>query len=228
MFFLLVAHVFFGFGALLAAGGALLATKGGRRHRLWGRGYVAGMAGVCLSGVVLAVATESVFLGCIALFSGYFVYSGARFVYRGQGEPSAFDWLALGLFLVLAAGMATLAALFYQVQDGRWVVLSVFAALAFRLGYTDARHYYWSIRPKQRSAKEWRQKSTTPSVAERGQARKARLKKHLAHMLGATIATTTAFTVTNIQSEPVWIAWLAPTALFLPLIFYWTRRIDKG
>ena len=227
MYFLLVTHVVFGVGSLLAAGGALLATKGGRRHRLWGRGYVAGMTVVCFSGLMLAVAVESVFLGCIALFSGYFVYSGARFAYRGEGRASMLDWLALGTFIAIATGMAVLAVVFYQVQDGRWIVLGCFAVLAFLLGYGDARHY-GSIRPRQRSVKEFAQESTTQSVAQRGQARKARTKKHLAHMLGATIATTTAFTVTNIQSEPIWIAWLAPTALFLPLIFYWTRRIDKA
>ncbi len=219
MSFLLVAHVVFGLGSLLAAGGALLATKGGRRHRLWGRFYVAGMTVVCISGVMLAVAVESVFLGCIALFSGYFVYSGTRFAHRGVGKASVFDWLMLGFFFAIALGMAALAAAFYDVQDERWVVLSAFAALALLLGYSDARHY--------RSLQKTKE-TATQSVAERGQARRARVKKHLAHMLGATIATTTAFTVTNIQSEPIWIAWLAPTALFLPLIFYWTRRIDRG
>ena len=219
MSFLLATHVVFGLGSLVAAGGALLATKGGRRHRLCGRLYVAGMAVVGISGLTLAIAIESMFLGCIALFSGYFVYSGARFVYRGEGRASMLDWLVLAVFLALAASMAVLAAVFYRVQDGRWVVLSVFAALAFLLGGGDARHYR-DLRRKEEQKKE------KESAAVRGRARKVRIKKHLAHMLGATIATTTAFTVTNISSEPIWLAWLAPTALFLPLIFYWARKVD--
>ena len=226
-------HIVFGFGSLLAAGGALLARKGGRRHKIYGRFYIAGMTVVCCSGVVLAVAIKSVFLGCIALFSGYFVYSGARFVYRGKGgrseAASVFDWLVLGLFLVLGLGMATLAVAFYDAQDERWVVLSCFAALAFLLGYSDARHYRAiAHRAIAHRARRERQETASESLAARGGARRARVKKHLAHMLGATIATTTAFTVTNIQTEPIWLSWLAPTALFVPLIIYWTRRIDKG
>ena len=231
MFFLLATHIVFGLGSLVTACGALLATKGGRRHRLCGRLYVAGMTVVCLSGLMLAVAVESMFLGCLALFSAYFVYSGTRFACRGDGRASMLDWLVLTIFFALAASMAALATTFYDNQDELWVVLTCFAVLAFLLGYRDARHYR-DIRQRKDKVQDKTQGKAQEKVTEkdsaavRGQARRERVKKHLAHMLGATIATTTAFTVTNISTQPIWLAWLAPTALFLPLIFYWVRRVD--
>ena len=44
------------------------------------------------------------------------------------------------------------------------------------------------------------------------------------HIIGGTIATVTAVLVVNVNTNPVWIAWLAPTVVITPLIFYWNKR----
>ncbi len=45
----------------------------------------------------------------------------------------------------------------------------------------------------------------------------------------ATIAAATAFTVINFKSfEPVFVAWLAPTAIITPIIIWWDRRLKAG
>ncbi len=44
-------------------------------------------------------------------------------------------------------------------------------------------------------------------------------------MMGASIAAATAFLVVNIQTNPVWITWIAPTVVITPLIIYLNRRV---
>lgn len=54
---------------------------------------------------------------------------------------------------------------------------------------------------------------------------KQRIAKHLSAMLGATIATVTAFSVTNIPLQPQIILWLGPTILLTPVIVWWNYKV---
>jgi len=46
------------------------------------------------------------------------------------------------------------------------------------------------------------------------------------HILGGSIALLSAAIalVTNVTTEPIWVAWLAPTVVITPVIFYWNKR----
>lgn len=57
---------------------------------------------------------------------------------------------------------------------------------------------------------------------------RARVANHLAMMLGATIATVTAFVVVNSIFEPAFVLWLGPTVIISPVIVWWRRRIEAG
>ena len=46
-------------------------------------------------------------------------------------------------------------------------------------------------------------------------------------MLAGTIATVTAALVVNVDTEPVWLAWILPTVLMTPLIVWWNRRVTR-
>jgi hypothetical protein len=51
---------------------------------------------------------------------------------------------------------------------------------------------------------------------------------HIGRMLGAYIATLTAFLVVNSEFFPsLLIAWLGPSAIGTPLIIYWIRRYKR-
>ncbi len=54
-----------------------------------------------------------------------------------------------------------------------------------------------------------------------------RLQRHLTNMLAATIATVTAVTVVNVNMEPMWLPWILPTIVVIPVIVWWNRRIVK-
>ena len=58
--------------------------------------------------------------------------------------------------------------------------------------------------------------------------RKRKMLAHIGNMMGAYIATVTAFVVVNINFvKPGWIVWLLPTALGLPVIMCYTRVWKK-
>lgn len=51
------------------------------------------------------------------------------------------------------------------------------------------------------------------------------LRQHIGMMMGTYIATITAFIVVNVNDfKPAWLLWLAPTAILVPLMIYWTKK----
>jgi ABC-type enterochelin transport system permease subunit len=51
------------------------------------------------------------------------------------------------------------------------------------------------------------------------------LKRHIGMMMGAYIATFTAFVVVNINDfQPAWVPWLLPTFFGVPISIYFTRK----
>ena len=47
------------------------------------------------------------------------------------------------------------------------------------------------------------------------------------HILVGTIAVITAVLVVNPPSNPEWIWWVLPTALIVPVIFWWNVKVLK-
>ncbi|PSP46560.1 hypothetical protein BRC69_03275 [Halobacteriales archaeon QH_6_66_25] len=85
---LLGVHVLAGLFALGAGFGAIVTTKGGRRHNAAGRLYVLSMAVVVTTAVPLAVWVENWFLLAIAAFSGYLVFGGYRVIRQLRRPPA--------------------------------------------------------------------------------------------------------------------------------------------
>ena len=52
------------------------------------------------------------------------------------------------------------------------------------------------------------------------------LLMHIQRMTGGYIAAFTAFLVVNNTYLPGIVAWLAPTVIFVPLIFYWSKKMQ--
>lgn len=86
------------------------------------------------------------------------------------------------------------------------VILMVFAGLSTIFGIQDIAIYLrWR---KQNKSNNW-------------------LTMHIGRMLGAYIATLTAFLVVNVQVDPAWIIWLAPTFVGSPLIGFYISRVVR-
>lgn len=202
----LAAHVLTGFLALFAGAGALVTRKGGRRHRLLGRGYVYAMTFVAGSSLALYAFTPSdtrLFLALVAVFSYYFVFSGYRVLARKRpgDDPAPLDWAAVGLLTLAGAGLLVMGAL--QALDGVdfATVMLVFGAIATAFGLADVRGF----RADDRDRLAW-------------------LTGHLVRMCAGYIATVTAFSTVNFAFLPTVARWLWPTLVGTPAIFLLVRK----
>lgn len=198
---LLGIHIIGGSIALLSAAAAVVTKKGGKQHRRFGKWYTAGMLCIFLTAVPLALLTNNVFLFLIALFSFYLVFSGFRFARNKSGVPHVQDWIAVTTILLSGVGMAALSFMLLRQGNSQWVTLIVFSLIAGGLGISDVM-----------------------TLRNRNATGKQRIARHLTNMLAGTIATVTAVLVTNVTTEPAWVAWLAPTVVITPVIFYWNKR----
>ena len=199
---LLIIHILAGTVALMSAALAVSSAKGKKFHVLSGRTYFWSMVTIFLTAIPMSVTSNNVFLFLIAIFSFYLAFAGMRFARNRNGAPSIIDWLAIGLMVFSGICMWLLAAIYFVNKNPQYITLMIFGLIAVILGYTDFRSY--------------KNKTATG---------KQRISRHLTNMMGGTIAVITAFLVTNVNIEPIWIWWIFPTITIVPVIVWWNHRV---
>jgi hypothetical protein len=152
-----------------------------------------------------SVIRANTFLFVIAIFSVYLALSGWRYAKYRWGRPPAFDWGSAGVMVVTSTAMVLLGVFILTTGEMIGLVLIVFGGIGAALSYSDLR----TLGAGRIEAKQ-------------------RIAAHLTRMLAGTIAAVTAFLVTNVSFEPVFLLWLAPTVVMTPLIVWWNRRIQAG
>ncbi len=201
---LLVVHITSGFTALTAAFGALLTEKGMYLHRLFGKLFLYAMTGIFITAIPMCYITQDLFLFLIALFSYYFAISGYFYARNRTGIASKYAWTVTIMMFWVGLYMISYSLSHLHTHNYQVTVLLIFGILGCSTSIGDLKTYYFD--------------EATGNL---------RIIKHLSAMLGATIAACTAFTVVNIHTNPAYIAWVAPTVVMVPLIFYWTRRVKQ-
>lgn len=200
---LLIIHISGGSLALLSAVGAI-STKIFDIGHVWhvrsGRLFFIGMTLVFLTTVPMTFLKPNLFLFLIGIFSFYLAWSGWRKAVNRGGAPQKQDFA--GVIIMGATGLVMLGwgGWLLNLGDGNGVTLMVFGGIGGLLSF-----------------KELKQFRNGPLKG------KARIRAHLVSMMAATIAAVTAFLVVNIETEPVWIAWLLPTIIITPLIIWLSR-----
>ena len=202
--FLLPIHILVGTIALLCAALAVSSEKGKKIHVLSGRIYFWCMVAIFSTAIHMLIINNNIFLFLIAIFSFYLAFAGMRFARNRKGIATTLDWIAVSLMILSGLGMWILAAIYFTNDNSQYIVLLVFGFLAVFLGYGD----YKSYKDKTATGKE-------------------RIAKHLTNMMGGTIAVITAVLVVNPPSNPEWIWWVLPTALIVPVIFWWNVKVLK-
>ena len=101
-------------------------------------------------------------------------------------------------------GMWSYGAVLLLSGSPQWVTMVVFGSIAVALSAVDARFH-----------------------TGRRASGKQRIARHLTNMLAGTIATVTAVLVVNVETDPVWLAWILPTIVITPLIVWWNVRIGR-
>lgn len=193
-------HVGTGIMAFISGLLAIITTKGGIWHIRSGKTYFYCMILVAVTGISLSLIIDNIFLLAIGYFSFYMTWAGKRSINNKSLKANALDWI----FLTLAFGTAVF--MIYTLH----MVLLVFGGIFSLLLLQDLKVFIKVLRNGQIGTHNW-------------------LVRHIGMMMGAYIATVTAFVVTNVPNvSPAWLPWLLPTAIGTPVIAYWTKKVVTG
>jgi len=201
-------HIAGGTVALFAGVGALVTTKGGWRHRQAGKVFLLSMGVIVGTVFILLPLNPTLFriiLTLVAIFSGYLAFSGYRALSRKRPGQTAneVDWIAAGSVVFACLGLSVWGIIWFL--DGRsfGIVMLVFGGIGIAFGTMDIYLFRAS------EAKEWR-------------------VNHLQRMIGAFIATVSAVSAVNLTPVIGITAWLWPTILGVPLIYYWSKKYSTN
>ena len=201
-------HAFFGGVGLITGIGSILVKKGHLNHKRLGKWFSWSM--IISSAISLVVARMpnhiNNFLFLIGIFTIYMVLAGNRaltFKSVKKTKANTLDIsisgiMALCAFLMIGFGINGLIHGYNQS-----ILFVVFGGFGIFLPYGD----YLLFKKTLKNRKLW-------------------LINHIGRMLGALIASITAFLVAGMQYDTLW-AWLAPTVIGTVYISYWIRKI-KG
>ena len=194
-------HIAAGFGAFFIAIVPLVALKGGKAHRFWGKVYFWLMAVVTVTALILALYRPMIFLALIALFSFYFAFRGYRAILRKrlpQPGPQLIDWA--GSLIALSASLVLL--LLGVLRLGPVAIL--FGLFGSGMAGLDL----WEFRHPPADKNRW-------------------WYAHMGGMVGSYIAAVSAFSVVNFEFLPSIARWLWPSAIGVPLLLIWILRYQR-
>jgi len=204
-------HIVSGFLALFVAPIAMAVRKGGDAHRLWGKVFFYAMACVAITAVVMGIWLNKMFLAMMAVLSFHMAASGYRSLYHkrlhaGQ-RPGTMDLVLQGTAGVVNGGLFIWG--FVNIMLGNrgsaTTLFIVFGLIGSLMVWRNLQRFYKHHHEKH----EW-------------------LYAHMSGFLGGYIATVSAFSAVNMEFiKPVWLQWLWPSIIGIPIIYWWTRRYRK-
>ncbi len=206
---LLIIHVTGGTCGLLTGSIIMCLKKGDKRHKLLGKIFAYAMLATSLVSLPMAYLHPNYFLFIIGVWTTYMVLTGYRALHF-KTKGTVFNWKdysLTGSMLLFGLGFIGFGA-FNLIQGvGFGIVFLVFGGLSLLMVYQD----YKAFKDHVKFKNNW-------------------LLVHLQRMIGAYIASATAFLVVNNKVLPPVIAWLLPTLILVPFIVKWSKKygIKRG
>jgi uncharacterized membrane protein len=204
----LIVHIFAGSIGLIAGTIVVGVKKGNDFHRFLGNIFFYSMLFAGVSAFVLSILKSTVFLFIVGVFTVYMVLTGKSYLYYKKNKSSKIRSVDKLVFLLMS--LTVIAFVLFGIKlmfekKAFAMVFFVFAFISYRFLQTDYKFF----------------KSDSAN-------RKDSIAIHLQRMMGAYIASTTAFLVVNVKYIPFeipgFIWWLLPTAIFTPLIVKWSKK----
>ena len=213
---LILSHVIAGVSSLLMGlASAFIGKKGGKLHRQVGKVFFWCMFWVFISAMlIISFVRFNSFLMVIAVFSFYMAFSGYRVLkIKRSMKVERIDWVAAVITILFGLSMLGMGV--------NYLIQSDFSSV---LGYLSLFFGFFTAQTG------WQNYSGFKKLAE--------AEKmwwwfaHMNSMCGSLIASITAFLVLNgrifnLPSEMVWIPWVLPAIVGVPLISYWARKYRK-
>ncbi len=204
LFTILIAiHIAGGTAGLIAGAMAASVKKGSKLHNGSGKVYFYGMLLASLAALVISWLPNhhNLFLFAVGGFTLYMIASGYRVIFlkrqlkNGGGQFTILDYGIAAFAVMFGAFLITLAVLGLKNGSSFGVVPAVFGAICLNYARLD---FLLFIGKKTLKA-TW-------------------ISNHITRMMGALIATYTAFLVVNVHIQQTWILWLLPTVIGSVLI----------
>ena len=207
--FFIYVHAFFGSIGLFTGIASILVKKGTTRHKNLGKWFSWSMIISCLISLVIARMPNHInnFLFLIGIFTIYMVLAGNRalsFKSVSKTKANLTDKLVSGGMLVSALFMIGCGINGLVHTQSYGILFLFFGAFGLLLPYGDYKLFSRTLKNR----KLW-------------------LINHLSRMLGALIASITAFIVAGLGYTSLW-AWMLPTVLGTSFIIYWIRKTKQG
>jgi len=206
---LIIAHIAGGATGLLSGTVAAIAKKGQRIHKLSGVVFFFGMLCSSITAIIISQLPDhkNLFLMAVGGFTFYMILSGYRAIWLKRNSKKqlnvigTFDYLLM--FFAAAFGLFLIALSVTEVRAGRMfgVVPLVFGLVCMNYAMLD----YRLIAGKTTVKLSW-------------------ISNHITRMMGALIASYTAFLVVNVHIEQSWILWLLPTLIGTILIIRFLKK----
>lgn len=206
---LIYVHAFAGGLGLLTGIISIWAKKGSSIHRKGGKvfSYSMGTSSLISLFVARMPGHENLFLFLIGVFTLYMVLAGNRaltFRAREKIKADVADYMISGTMLITSAVMITIGALAMIQKSGSGILYIFFGTFGILLALSDFKTY-----------RTFRENKS------------ARLVSHVGRMVGAFIASTTAFMIAGLDIASLTI-WILPSVLGTVYIVYWSKKLRSG
>lgn len=199
--YIIYIHATLGAIALLTGSLAMIFKKGSKQHKASGLIFYRSLGlGATLAILISLIPSHySPFMFAIGIFTLYLILSGYKALrFKKKVESLLYDKIVSISMLITSVGMILIPLL----TNGSFnIVLTVFGGIGLFSAIRDFRLY----KNPEQLKKLW-------------------LRLHLGNMMGAYIASFTAFLVIN-QFLAELISWLGPTLIGTAYIIFWNRKI---
>lgn len=200
-------HAFLGGLGLISGIGSIIVKKGSKPHKILGKLFSIGMLLSTLISLPISWMPdhENIFLFLIGLFTMYLVVSGNQilsFKSKQKTQAQIRDKLISGVMLVVSMIMILIGVYGLIKGNSSYLLFVFFGGFGLFLSLRDFR-FYNNLKTKRHT---W-------------------LMNHVGKMVGAFVASVTAFIVAGIGIGHI-IAWISPTILGTAYIMYWGKKLN--
>ena len=201
----LAIHIAGGTLGLIAGTYIMFAKKGNKQYKLVGKIFAISMLGAGICSFILATLHRNEFLFAVGIFTIYLAGTGWRYLYlkniiKGQ-RPTTIDWILMGFMVLGSIAFIVMGTGSILKKNYFGIIILVFAWRGITFVIKDYQTYQGKIEDEN----YW-------------------LITHLQRMMGAYIASLTAFAVVNTPNRLSFIPWLLPSVILVPLIIKWTKK----